>query len=1366
MKKVILLAVACSALVVGASASIANFNKNFEERDATIIVKMNTNVEKFSESALINKQNALLADISNNITHNYKVKTRYSNIFNGFVLEVPSAHVAEISNLKGVADVNYQNIIAQTTSFDDGVKYEINLNEKTVGQTASAQTMEKPSGTNDGSGTFIAILDNAFYIGYDENQNEFHHNVFAPLNDEDVFVTQDSLKALIDASQTFHGRYNAQNSTYFSNKVPFYYDYGGDNAGGTTPDYVVYAEGFDHGTHVASIAGGNAGSEYEGIAPRSQMALMKVFKTYMSGSNYVSGAPNDAILNALEDCVILGVDAINMSLGSNLNDFDGNSILESTIKTLSEKGTFVDVAAGNSGKGQYSGTAYRYWDTDMLETGILSSHANNLAAMTVASSQADFQFYGEAITVDGNNIQYSDQVVNYNSVDGPVTYEPQRHLSDLTQGGETEFDFVYVPNVGNPEDYAGLDVNGKIAIVDRGDITFREKVDNAVAQGAIAVGIVDNTTATEFTIRMSFGDGNTYTPAVPVVFLLNKDREVFASSVSKSVKFLINVDLNNPNARTISDYTSDGARYDLSIKPEISTPGENIKGAVLGGLDKYESMSGTSMATPNMTGAHALMISEHLNDAEYRKTINARVMSTAHPMKDNTANHNHTSVRIQGAGLVNLDGALNSKVYLDGIDANGNQIGKAKIELFNNDKIANGNVDLKFLAINEGENAVTYTATTYVYAPAVDQLGNIYEEFANVNFQTIQDQLVQTFTDTVTVNPGKNTIDLPAHQVDSTKLQALKSDFKNGCVLEGYVILTADAQHQLSIPFLGFYGDMEKVPAVEEFDFDRPEGDVKSSDFLNYLVSKSISGFEKANFTSSIYAGYWADTSKVSFSDVVKNASNISLFKDQNGNSVNHVGYNPFTGKVNDDGKLYVANNSSVNTLVIQQYVKRSVIDNKIIIKDKVSGEIVRTHHMTDMLMGSSFDAETQVTKYPLWKSHFNDSYYDEGYMADRAYSVLALTDDNNQPLSDGEYEITFSYDMLAGGTYAFSKTLVVSSKLPTISSIEELADSYRIHYADTSLTSVVIDENKYEIKKDDNGVYVDIAKSLVTGPVIIETQNLSFSREKFMTHLDDPNGIYCAHNMLLNNPGYDFEVTIDETAANDLTYTFAYKKKGSDVSLSGNVTIRIRIPDGIDIETAKLYSVAANGRERDMSFTVVNEFIQISSSLKKFHLVSDPKVVPLAEYTVSFNANGGAGQMADVKVTEGNKLTLPANGFAAPEGKEFDGWTVNGVDYAVGAEIDITADTVVNAKWKDVVVPQPTSSEQPSSSEPTPISSEQPASTPSTPESSQPADSTPSKSSGCGGEITNTAVLVSMLSLGLAAMFVAIRFLSKKKAE
>ena len=65
---------------------------------------------------------------------------------------------------------------------------------------------------------------------------------------------------------------------------------------------------------------------------------------------------------------------------------------------------------------------------------------------------------------------------------------------------------------------------------------------------------------------------------------------------------------------------------------------------------------------------------------------------------------------------------------------------------------------------------------------------------------------------------------------------------------------------------------------------------------------------------------------------------------------------------------------------------------------------------------------------------------------------------------------------------------------------------------------------------------------------------------------------------------------------------------------------------------------------------------------------------------TVSFDAGGGAGTMADVTVAKGGKLTLPACAFTAPEGKTFDKWDVA----EPGTEIEVTGDLTVRALWMD----------------------------------------------------------------------------------
>ena len=71
--------------------------------------------------------------------------------------------------------------------------------------------------------------------------------------------------------------------------------------------------------------------------------------------------------------------------------------------------------------------------------------------------------------------------------------------------------------------------------------------------------------------------------------------------------------------------------------------------------------------------------------------------------------------------------------------------------------------------------------------------------------------------------------------------------------------------------------------------------------------------------------------------------------------------------------------------------------------------------------------------------------------------------------------------------------------------------------------------------------------------------------------------------------------------------------------------------------------------------------------------------------FTVTFDANGGTGTMADVSGVSGT-YNLPANGFTAPAGKRFKCWSVNGAEKAVGATINVTANTTVTAVWETIV--------------------------------------------------------------------------------
>lgn len=68
--------------------------------------------------------------------------------------------------------------------------------------------------------------------------------------------------------------------------------------------------------------------------------------------------------------------------------------------------------------------------------------------------------------------------------------------------------------------------------------------------------------------------------------------------------------------------------------------------------------------------------------------------------------------------------------------------------------------------------------------------------------------------------------------------------------------------------------------------------------------------------------------------------------------------------------------------------------------------------------------------------------------------------------------------------------------------------------------------------------------------------------------------------------------------------------------------------------------------------------------------------------YMVSFDPNGGSGNMVPIMVTDG-KAILPANGFTAPSGQSFKEWSLDGTSYQPGAEITVSKDVTVKAVWE-----------------------------------------------------------------------------------
>ena len=121
-------------------------------------------------------------------------------------------------------------------------------------------------------------------------------------------------------------------------------------------DADVYPQYSSHGTHVAGIVAGKSdyvvnketGEKFIGVAPDAQLVIGKVFSDNIDNEN-IGGANAVDILAALNDCVELGVDVINMSLGSSagFSDAKSDTFTNEVYERVRAAGISLVVAASN-----------------------------------------------------------------------------------------------------------------------------------------------------------------------------------------------------------------------------------------------------------------------------------------------------------------------------------------------------------------------------------------------------------------------------------------------------------------------------------------------------------------------------------------------------------------------------------------------------------------------------------------------------------------------------------------------------------------------------------------------------------------------------------------------------------------------------------------------------------------------------------------------------------------------------------------------------------------------------------------------------------------------------------------------------------
>ena len=652
----------------------------------------------------------------------------------------------------------------------------------------------------DGSGMVVAVLD----TGLDAKHSAFSVNNFTS---QKLGMTYEDVAAVIgDTTAATLTEGLTVDDVFISNKVPFGYDYADKD-----PD--PYSTHNNHGTHVSGVIVGKDDT-ITGVAPNAQLVSMKIF------SDVMDTARSAWILAALEDCVVLGVDVINMSLGTacGFSRESDEEILNGVYDKIRAAGISIVVAASNSYSSAYGSEANGNLPlTSNPDTGTVGSPSTYKGAISVAS-------------IDGTPtpyLLYGDTIIYFEEANNGAAEELSFFDRLLGDSASKEYEYVVIPGIGRTADYTGLDVKGKIVLVRRGDNTFEEKAMIAENQGAAGIIIYNNVSGE---IKMNVGKAQ-----LAVCSISQNDGEMLAA---KSGKLKIGRD--QASGPFITDFSSWGPTPDLKIKPELTAHGGNILSSVTGG--GYDRLSGTSMACPNLAGVVILMrqyvvenFPEIANDnVKVSAFVNQLLMSTADIVLN--TNGQPYAVRKQGAGLANLTNAIKTDAYITTKDETGAVMDKTKLEL-GDDKEKTGVYTLNFTVHNFGDKKNTYTVDTYVMTEGVSDTKTAHGKTTVTEVAHILEGAEVKVTvggeevkkNKISVDAG-STLDVTVTITLTDENKAyLNESFENGMYVEGFVTLTNSRKNgvDLSVPYLAFYGDWTQAPM---FDLDYFETDADDRD--------------------------------------------------------------------------------------------------------------------------------------------------------------------------------------------------------------------------------------------------------------------------------------------------------------------------------------------------------------------------------------------------------------------------------------------------------------------------------------------------------------------------------------------------------
>lgn len=741
-----------------------------------VLYKQLDSSERESLEATVTDEQIDVQDSITDTAPSIEYLENFTTVFNGFSAEVEAKYVDEIADTAGVKAVYESTEYARPTE-----KPEMVYSKELVQAHEAWNEYGKK-----GIGMVVGIID----TGIDP-----HHKDMVLTEDSTGDITESEVNALLaDGS--------IENGKYFTPKVPFGWNYmdGNNEILDLGPDASM------HGMHVAGTVGANgneANGGIQGVAPEAQLLALKVF----GNDPGFASTYGDIYVKAIDDSLKLGVDVINMSLGSTAGYVDANNPEQQAVKRATENGVLVSISAGNSA---LYGDGYFYPYAENQDYGLTGAPSVSYDSLGVASLENSmltaYSFTIDLEGEDGGRALYllANNADPLNVFNGPI---------EIVDAG-----------FGTVEEFKDKNFEGKIALISRGSISFVEKGLAAQAAGAAGVIVYNNTAGT---INMASD------PAIQIPFMsiLQQDGLAMKAAYDANKTVTISYDgqfanTQNPEDGSMSAFSSWGPTPNLDFKPEITAPGGNIFSTL--NDDKYGLMSGTSMAAPHVSGGAALILERV--DGDFGVTGSERVrlaknllMNTAKPVvfdEYENGTIEYVSPRRQGSGLMQLANALNTDVVVTETTT-----GEAKVAL---KEIKDNKFTFTLKAKNFSDEEKTYNVNTQVQmdvpAPAG---GGLFVNDPNNDGQFVlkEEEEVEIIAPESVTIPANGTADISV-SVDVTFMaEMFNSIYTNGFFVDGFVTLTDSEEDvtgnvPLTVPFFGFNGEWDDAPIFDYFAWD------------------------------------------------------------------------------------------------------------------------------------------------------------------------------------------------------------------------------------------------------------------------------------------------------------------------------------------------------------------------------------------------------------------------------------------------------------------------------------------------------------------------------------------------------------------